>query len=243
MKAKMLNYAPQGAKKFARLILNKFGISIAEWKPYLWDISQIERIVEYGWVLQNLEGSKILDVGCWGSLFPIQLASLGYKVVGVDLRDYPHSRPNFEFIKGDVLDSKTQKEIAERGEFNTITLISTLEHVGILLRVKIDLNADIKLLTFCKQLLAGGCCLITVPFGKEKILKRKKQSNEEFPDEWVPWCRIYDENRISKFSQILQIEKIEYFKEDNGNWMPTTLDVIKDIEYPELDAKSKLLLV
>lgn len=106
---KIVRCLPQSIKMFAKFILSRLG-SRAEWRLYLWDISQLERIVEYGWTqnMKHREG-KVLHVGCWGTLFPIQLASLGYKVVGVDLRDYPYSHPNFEFVRGDLLDPSVQK--------------------------------------------------------------------------------------------------------------------------------------
>jgi len=89
-----------------RRVLRKLGIvklKPSEFKLYLYDISKSERIVEYGWVLKNLgDCNTILGVGCWGTLFPIQLASLGYKVIGIDLRQYPYTHPNFRFIQGDV---------------------------------------------------------------------------------------------------------------------------------------------
>jgi len=63
-----------------------------------------ERIIEYPFIFQNLnlrKGSKILDFGCWESKLSIELASLGFKVIGVDLNNYEFSHPNFKFIKGD----------------------------------------------------------------------------------------------------------------------------------------------
>ena len=44
-----------------------------------------ERIVEYPQIFQWLRpGSVVLDIGCVTSRLPIQLASLGYEVHGVD---------------------------------------------------------------------------------------------------------------------------------------------------------------
>lgn len=59
-----------------------------------------ERIVEYPWVFRNLEldAGKILDVGCCKSKLSIQLASLGYKVYGIDISNYLYKHPNFKFF-------------------------------------------------------------------------------------------------------------------------------------------------
>ncbi len=229
---------PQSVKKFAIFILNKFGVPVAEGRPYLWNIAQVERIVEYGWVLRNIKGFKILDLGSWGTLFPVQLASLGYKVTGIDLRYNTYSHPNFGFIKGDLFDLKVQKEIIKKGQFDAITLISTLEHIGILFRPKIDLNADIKALKFLKQVLSDeGVILVTVPFGKSKILKRRKQPNERFPGEWMPWLRVYDEERLKDFESLFNTGKVKYFIENDGSWLPASIKQVKNVDYPEFGAK------
>ena len=50
-----------------------------------------ERIVEIPFVFQNLilkKGSKVLEFGCCQSSLAMQLASLGYRVTGVDFNDY-----------------------------------------------------------------------------------------------------------------------------------------------------------
>lgn len=67
----------------------------------------ISRIFEYPLIFQNLdlESGRMLDVGCCGSKLPIELASLGYEVYGIDVNDYPLTHPNFIFIKQDVINS------------------------------------------------------------------------------------------------------------------------------------------
>src|SRR5260370_5607254 len=56
-----------------------------------------ERAVEVPFAFQHLalpEGARILDFGCCESKLAIELASLGYKVMGVDGHDYELRHPH-----------------------------------------------------------------------------------------------------------------------------------------------------
>ena len=167
------------------LVKRKYG----EPKPFLWDIAQWERIVEYGWVLRELGTCKrcstILDVGYWGTMFPIMLASLGYKVVGIDIRSYTYLHPNFSFIQGDIL----KRSLLSNYRFDVIIMVSTLEHVGILHHTdeSLDLDADRKALQILSEVLNDqGIILITIPVGRAKILKRYKNPWESFSTSIIP---------------------------------------------------------
>src|SRR3989344_3876675 len=68
-----------------------------------------ERILEYTAVTAylNLAPSpkvRILDIGCYYSNFPLQLASMGYNMTAIDLMDYQLTHPDLTFIKADLLD-------------------------------------------------------------------------------------------------------------------------------------------
>ena len=65
-----------------------------------------ERVVEYPLLFQYISSDpnlRLLDFGCVEDLLPIHLASLGYKVTGLDYRPYPFKHSNFEFIQADIL--------------------------------------------------------------------------------------------------------------------------------------------
>lgn len=87
------------------------------------------RPIEYFWAIRHLTGKRILDVGSTGSLFPYQLARVGYDVYVIDLRDYlewhgtPH--PNLHVTVGNICDMPYPNNY-----FDTVTAISTLEHIG-----------------------------------------------------------------------------------------------------------------
>ena len=91
-------------------VINNLGQKATNWSNKNIDYRAVvsERIVEYPLVFQQFAkmGKKvqtILDFGCVEDLLPIHLASLGYKVTGLDLRQYPFTHPNFEFVRADIL--------------------------------------------------------------------------------------------------------------------------------------------
>jgi len=67
-----------------------------------------------------------LDVGCCETILPIQLASLGYKITGLDIRPYELSHPNFSFIQADICQTNLSPE-----QFDMIICVSTIEHIGL----------------------------------------------------------------------------------------------------------------
>jgi SAM-dependent methyltransferase len=128
-------------------------------KPFLHDIAENERIVEYFWAFRNLPTfGKILDVGCHGSMFSKAMASAGYKVYGLDRKKVSIDHPDFVFQQGDVLD-------IEGGQFDAVTCISTLEHIP---------DDKQALANMMKILKPGGFLLLTVPCGKPKRTKEYK---------------------------------------------------------------------
>lgn len=83
--------------------LLRFLYGLVAWN---YELVVTERIVEIPFVLRNLDcppGARILDFGCAESPVCLHLASLGYKVVGMDLNPYPFRHPNLQFLQGDFL--------------------------------------------------------------------------------------------------------------------------------------------
>ena len=62
-----------------------------------------QRAIEYPWVLAQVKRLKsnalILDVGCAESLLSHELIARGFRVVGLDIRDYPFKNRKMLFIK------------------------------------------------------------------------------------------------------------------------------------------------
>ncbi len=209
--------------------LQRVAYSLSEKQPYFYDGYQKgSRLIEYAWALRNLglEQGRILDVGCCGTLFPIMLASLGYEVVGVDLKDYDFGHPNFKFIKGDLLDPLTVAELGER-KFDAITLISTIEHVGVELRTEdtIELDADSRLLSVLRNhLVSAGVMLITTEYGKPKVRRRPVDPSVDPPylGKITPWYRLYNEEEIKRLAENakLLVESKAYLSKMNTHWAP-----------------------
>jgi 2-polyprenyl-3-methyl-5-hydroxy-6-metoxy-1,4-benzoquinol methylase len=163
------------------------------------DICQNERAIEYSWALRHIgaENGRVLDVGCKGSLFPVVLASLGFEVWGIDIEDigkYRSRHPNFKFVQGDVRTAPLPENY-----FDAITIISTIEHVGL------EDDGDIECLQRLSRLLADkGRIILTTPFG----------SPARFPR-----SRVYDRARLERICRGLRMEKTGFYRElDEGKW-------------------------
>ena len=125
-----------------------------------------ERVVEKPYVTRRIleldNDSLVLDFGCVESSLAIELASLGYKVTGVDFRQYSFDHPNLKFIQGNLLNVDAEVK------FDFVVALSVIEHIGLGAygeesRVK-DFNAVLK--KFSEITKSGGKLFISVPVGK-----------------------------------------------------------------------------
>ncbi len=165
-----------------------------------------ERVIEYPFVLQNLDGptGPILDIGCCGSGLPIALASRGFRVVGMDINPYPYRHPNLLVVRGDAL-----RMPFASGTFAVVLAISAIEHVGIGHYGDPWADAGDRLAVgeVARVLAPGGRALITVPFGRA------------LTDDWK---RVYDPPRLRDLLAPLHTDRIEYAMSRDGLWAPTT---------------------
>lgn len=195
MKKIIARLLPERFVWFLSRLKYKIGLS----KPFLWDIAEIERIVEYPWVWNNIRISegKALDIGCCGTYFALTLASMGFEVWGVDKKQDKLVHPNFKLIQGNILDVDLPKDF-----FDLITIISTIEHIG--LKDDGDFKCMERLFGFLKN---GGFVLVTAPFGKSATFEG---------------YRVYDADRIRKMWKG-KIEKINFFRViGEHKWVKTT---------------------
>lgn len=190
-----------------------------------------ERIIEYALIFRELgylkinNTSKILDIGCFYSNFPIQLASMGYKVYGLDLMNYSLLHPNFTFVKGDMVNVKFPDK-----SFDVVTAISTIEHIGMgIYGDQKNLLADhIAVEKIFKLIRKNGLFIFTVP---ANIRFRIGTSQ-----------RFYDLDSINKLlNERFLIKKIVAFKEKNDKWIPTEIKEIPN--YNGEKTKSMLMVV
>lgn len=165
-----------------------------------------ERVVEDPFVLRHLDlknGARILDFGCCTSILPLQLASLGYQVVGVDYYPYPYQHPNFTFYQMDFLDNQFSDQ-----SFEAIYAVSSLEHVGLdyYPQEKKGTTAQKIADEFYRLLKSGGKLIVTLPFGqKEKIVGYK----------------VYSRKKLAVWFRKFRLLKESYFvRESETVWRP-----------------------
>ncbi len=176
-----------------------------------------ERVVEYALAFFHLgtdpaSKTKILDIGCYFSNFPIQLASMGYRVFAIDLMDYQLTHPNFKFVKGDITKYKFPPDY-----FDIVTCISTLEHIGLGFYegdVK-DERGDVKTIKAIKRVLKkGGRFIFTVPFGKKSVNSIQ---------------RVYNAEDLSEILSGFRIEKELFYKEKERKWLSASKKDVSNV--------------
>lgn len=184
-----------------------FLVNLVPPKPFLSDISQTERIVEYPWVYQHLpKQGKILDVGASGSFFAHSLASLGYEVEALDWKLNLPTHPNMLTIVSDIY------KMDSNNKYDAITCISALEHIAL----RIDYHKVVDKLL--KMLNPNGVLLITVPCGKEKMLKGYK---------------VFDVNTF---------QDSEYFKRlKHGVWTKATKEEVANNDMKDKEEEKSIM--
>lgn len=125
-----------------------------------------ERIVEGPYVYRALgavkAGASVLDVGAAESTLAFSLASLGYDVTALDIRDYSLAHPRLRVVTADILDWETSES------FDVVLCVSTLEHIGLDAygAATRDDSADQTAIERLRALTRpGGILVLTVPFG------------------------------------------------------------------------------
>jgi SAM-dependent methyltransferase len=186
-----------------------------------------ERIVEYPLVFRLLRPSgRVLDVGCVSSRLPLQLASLGYEVHGIDLRSYPLSHPAFTFHRLDLLRSAPPFSPAS---FDIITAISSIEHFGLGgYGDRNDSGGDQRAMDALRNLLKpGGQLVITCPFGQRGVTRKH---------------RVYDEPALRRLLSGFEIARGFFFARRDGHWTPAPRDEVAQLLSPKLPVQGVAIL-
>lgn len=134
------------------------------------------RSYEYGFVLSKLadicqsgncyDRKSLLDIGCAARINPVPAfaCNLGWNVTGIDLRSWNYKHKLFTMVTDNFVDHNFA------GQFDVITAVSTIEHMGLTGRYGIstrEVNLDKAAIYKISSLLStGGKLLFTVPFGK-----------------------------------------------------------------------------
>ncbi|MEM0241400.1 MAG: class I SAM-dependent methyltransferase [Candidatus Nezhaarchaeales archaeon] len=104
----------------------------------------------------------VLDVGCAESLLSHKLIARGFRVVGIDIRDYPFRNKRMYFVKRNVMDTGLPDNI-----FDAIVMVSTIEHIGLSVYGQLTLNneGDIKCMRELHRIMKpGGLLILTTPY-------------------------------------------------------------------------------
>lgn len=185
---------------------------------FVWnyELTVVERVVELPWAIQNLgvpPGAAVLDFGCSQSPLALHLASLGYRVTGVDLRPYGFTHPNLTFVPGDFLEAGFAA-----GGFDAVVAVSAVEHTGLGAYGDPHSGRADRLIVaeFARVLRPGGRLLVTVPCG------RRGETS---------WYRVYDREGLADLLSGFAIERIDYYAGVGRRaWMPVSADAIARID-------------
>ena len=88
------------------------------------------------WIKQfvDLDGGRVLDVGCGGGLLTESMAAAGAQVTGIDMAEGPLAVARLHQVESgadiEYLQSRAEEMAADRpGEFDVVTCLEMLEHV------------------------------------------------------------------------------------------------------------------
>ena len=190
---KLLSFLPLGRLAFRiSILIKRLSLLYGSWS---------QRAIEYPWVLRQLRllkpGSIVLDVGCAESLLSHELVARKYKVVGIDIREYPFKNNRMLFIKRNILCSNLPSEI-----FDGIIVVSTIEHIGLSAYGQnlLDDKGDIKAMKeFYRLLKPGGIILITTPYVGDE------------PFRISSFERNYNRERLTELIREFNVDVCEYF--------------------------------
>ena len=144
-------------------------------------LAMTERSIEVPFVVSAITTlgdnvSSVLDVGCAESLVPFELASLGYDVTGIDLREYPVEHPNL------TTHAVPLEEWETEDHFDVVVCLSSIEHFG--LGTYGEDEADERLDHAAMRILRDrvkpdGWLVMTIPYGETDITPVQRMYTRE----------------------------------------------------------------
>lgn len=180
------------------------------------------RDAEYDFVYRQIvgEGLRILDVGGYASLLPLQLAKRGFHVTVYDCRKYHEQHSNLTVVQGDFLTNQIPDH-----SFDYVVLISSIEHMGFggygdPLYEDADFKAMAQVLRVLKP---TGKIILTFPFSDHYSVQ-------------VGFERWYDLARIRRLIGGLYIVAQEYYIPNFSilkrivKWSPASLQQITEVD-------------
>ena len=188
-----------------------------------YDLFITERVLEYPFVFRSLKavpGDYVLEFGCANSRLSIELASYGIKVLGIDLRPYWLTHPNFDFVQGDFIDLDISQD-----HFDAIIANSAIEHFGLGAygeERRSDGSEMVLMNKFHQLLKKNGQLILSVPFGKRKVSS---------------FYRVYDQELLGHLLLQFEVEDEEYyFRSRHSIWKPSSAQELSKIDWPIIGA-------
>jgi SAM-dependent methyltransferase len=137
-----------------------------------------------------------LDVGCAESLLSHELVARGFRVIGLDIRDYPFKNRRVIFVRRNVLDTGFPD-----GMFDAILVVSTIEHIGLSTygQLALDDEGDLKAMKELYRILKPRGIIITTPYIGNCPLRVDS------------FERNYNRQRLQKLIEGFKIVRKDYF--------------------------------
>ncbi|MGH7171326.1 MAG: methyltransferase domain-containing protein [Gemmataceae bacterium] len=114
--------------------------------------------------------ARLLDLGCGNSTNAIEMASLGFQVVGVDARPMPLRHPNFTMIRTQLAELPFEDE-----SFDAAVALSSVEQIGLGWSNPEERGASEEqaVAEVFRVLKRGGHFLLTLPFGRRAVTRAR----------------------------------------------------------------------
>jgi len=163
---------------------------------------------------------RLLDVGSVGSFLPINLASQGYEVWCIDVRQYEGKGlvQNLKFLVGDVRKTRFENDF-----FDCVIAVSTLEHIGLGRYGEwLEPDGDITAVSEISRIMSiNGMLLVTLPFGKGEVF---------------PSHRVYNQQRLRAILKGLKVEREDYYtRNKSGFWSPCAKEDLSETRSPKVE--------
>ena len=178
-----------------------------------------DRVVEEPWALEHVRpGERVLDVGSATTRFLGALPS-SCRVYAIDLRPTPR-QPGLGILRGDVMRAPFRP-----GSFDTITCISTIEHIGLdVYGQGPDLFGDEVVMRHLRRLLRpGGRLLLTAPYGKRSV---------------SAWLRVYDRRSFARLARGFCVLSVRYYRREGDSFVACAPGELRDAEFDYTDVRS-----
>lgn len=160
------------------------------------------RVLEHIFVHTHLPRppARLLELGCSDSTNAIEMASLGFQVVGVDTRPMSLRHPNFTMIHSQLDELPFEDE-----SFDGAVALSTPEHSTLHWLASEERGAweEQALAELFRVLKRGGRFLLTVPFGRQAIASEQ---------------RIYDRGQLDRLLHAFRVLERGYGVHESEAW-------------------------